>query len=87
MALGLVACDDAQSFTTSRGAVLAFSTDTVRFDTVISTVGSSTRQLMVYNRNGDGLRLRLDKGQDPVQEAEKAIGFFETFLKPQNAIV
>ena len=65
MALGLVACDDAQSFTTSRGAVLAFSTDTVRFDTVISTVGSSTRQLMVYNRNGDGLRIasvRLERG-------------------------
>ena len=65
MVLGLVACDDAQSFTTSRGAVLAFSTDTVRFDTVISTVGSSTRQLMVYNRNGDGLRIasvRLERG-------------------------
>ena len=59
------ACDDAMSFTTSRGALLQFSTDTVRFDTVISTVGSSTRQLMVYNRNAEGLRIasvRLHRG-------------------------
>ena len=76
MALGLVACDDAQSFTTRRGAVLAFSTDTVRFDTVISTVGSSTRQLMVYNRNGDGLRIasvRLERGSGtPFRRARSA---------------
>ena len=59
------ACDDAMSFTTDRSALLAFSTDTVQFDTVISTVGSSTRQLMVYNRNGEGLRIasvRLHRG-------------------------
>lgn len=59
------ACDDAMSFTTDRGALLAFSTDTVQFDTVISTVGSSTRQLMVYNRNGEGVRIasvRLHRG-------------------------
>ena len=48
---GFTSCDDSMSFTTDRGALLSFSTDTVRFDTVISTVGSSTRQLMVYNRN------------------------------------
>ena len=54
---GFTSCDDSMSFTTDRGALLSFSTDTVRFDTVISTVGSSTRQLMVYNRNADGLRI------------------------------
>ena len=54
---GLSSCDDAASFTTSRNALLSFSTDTLQFDTVISTVGSSTRQLVVYNRNADGLRI------------------------------
>lgn len=51
------ACDDSDSFTTSSGALLTFSTDTVRFDTVISTIGSTTQQLMVYNRNDDGVRI------------------------------
>ena len=45
------------------------------------------RVQFIKSRNGDGLRLRLNKEQDPVQEAEKAVTFFETFLKPQNAIV
>ncbi len=54
---GFTSCDDSMSFTTDRSALLSFSADTVRFDTVISTVGSSTRQLMVYNRNADGLRI------------------------------
>ncbi len=61
----LASCDDTTSFTTDRNALLSFSTDTVRFDTVISTVGSGTRQLMVYNRNADGLRIasvRLGRG-------------------------
>lgn len=60
-----MSCDDSMSFTTDRNALLSMSTDTVRFDTVISTVGSSTRQLMVYNRNADGLRIasvRMKKG-------------------------
>lgn len=67
-ALGLSAvtsCDDAMSFTTDRNALLTFSTDTIQFDTVISTIGSSTRQMMVYNHNGDGVRIasvRLQKG-------------------------
>ena len=66
--MGTVAsCDDAMSFTTDRNAVLTFSTDTIQFDTVISTVGSSTRQMMVYNYNDDGIRIvsvRLHKGEN-----------------------
>lgn len=62
---GFTSCEDAVSFTADRGALLSFSADTVQFDTVISTIGSSTRQLMVYNRNSDGLRItsvHLKKG-------------------------
>lgn len=60
-----VACDDAPDFTSDSGAVLTFSTDTIKFDTVITTVGSSTRQLMAYNHNRKGLRIAsvsLQKG-------------------------
>lgn len=55
--VALMSCDDSMSFTSDRAALLSFSADTVRFDTVISTVGSSTRRLTVYNRNADGLRI------------------------------
>lgn len=53
----LIACDDYDAFTTDRTATLRFSADTVRFDTLISTVPSSTRTLTVYNRGDEGLRI------------------------------
>lgn len=59
------ACDDSDTFTLDRSSLLSFSTDTIKFDTVISTIGSSTRQLIVYNRNPEGLRIvtaRMKKG-------------------------
>ena len=58
-------CDDGDSFTTSPSNMLTFSTDTVKLDTVFSTVPSSTRSFWVYNRSGDGLRcksVRLEGG-------------------------
>ena len=36
---------------------LAFSADTVRFDTVFTTIGSSTRAVMVYNPNRNAVRI------------------------------
>lgn len=78
-----VGCDDTMSFTTDRSALLSFSTDTVRFDTVISTVGSSTRQLMVYNRNADGVRIasvRLHKGSD----TPFRVNVDGTYLEPES---
>lgn len=66
MALGLLAsCADDDSFTTSPSHRLTFSADTVHLDTVFANVPSSTRSLWVYNRSGDGLRLRsvrLERG-------------------------
>ena len=38
-------------FTTSSSDVLAFNTDTVAFDTVITLQGSATKQMVVYNRS------------------------------------
>lgn len=41
----------------------------------------------IKSKNGDGVRLDVPKGADPVQEAQNALRFFESILKPQNAIV
>ncbi len=63
----LSSCSDFDSVTTSPSARLEFSTDTIAFDTIISTLSSSTKTLIVYNRNSSGLRLsevRLAKGAD-----------------------
>ena len=61
----LTACSDDDSFTMSRSNLLTFSTDTVKMDTVFSTIGSSTYTFWVYNKSGDGIRLntvRLQNG-------------------------
>ena len=61
----LTACSDDDSFTTSRSNLLTFSVDTVKMDTVFSTIGSSTYTFWVYNESGDGIRLntvRLQNG-------------------------
>ena len=53
----LTACSENDSFTTNRFNLLTFSTDTVKMDTVFSTIGSSTYTFWVYNYSGDGIRL------------------------------
>lgn len=63
--LGFLSCDDVEVFTTDRSAVLQFSRDKVEFDSVITTVPSSTQTLIVYNRGSKGLRIasvHLEKG-------------------------
>lgn len=63
----LAACDSYDTFTTDRSATLAFSTDTVRFDTLLATVPSATKTLIVYNHGDKGVRIssvRLEAGAD-----------------------
>lgn len=55
--LSLTGCSDDDTFTTSPSALLTFSVDTVRLDTVFSTVGSSTYTFWAYNHNDDGIRI------------------------------
>ena len=57
LALTAVACSDEESFTTSPASALKFSEDTISFDTVFTTIGSSTQWLKVFNPNSDGVRL------------------------------
>ena len=61
----LASCDDTDSFSTNRGNVLTFSEDTVKMDTLFSTVPSSTYSFWVRNNSGDGIRIqnaRLESG-------------------------
>ena len=49
--------DDYESYSTSPSDVLSFSHDTLTFDTLISTIGSTTKRIMVYNHNKKALRI------------------------------
>lgn len=51
-------CDDSDDFTSSPSALLSFSQDVISFDTILSSVPTSTKQLVVYNRNGEGVRIQ-----------------------------
>ena len=56
--IGVAACSDDDSFTTSPTATLSFSADSVKMDTVFSTIGSRTYDFWVYNRSQSGVRLQ-----------------------------
>ena len=61
----LLSCHDDAKFTDSPSARLEFSTDTVKFDTIFTTIGSITKQFRVYNRNKEAVRTSVslaDKG-------------------------
>ncbi len=52
------ACSKDEDFTTDRNATLQFSDESLNFDTIFTTIGSSTEILMVYNHNSNGVRLK-----------------------------
>ena len=56
LALLLTFCQK-ERFTTSGADKLAFSTDTLRFDTVFTQLGSATRILKLYNRHPQSIRI------------------------------
>lgn len=53
----LGSCSTDESYSSSVGDLLTFEVDTVQFDTVFSSIGSSTKRVKVYNRNGKGIRI------------------------------
>ena len=60
-----VSCRKKQVFSDSPSKNVSLSTDTIAFDTVFTSIGSSTRVLMVYNDNSDNLKInsiRLEGG-------------------------
>ena len=65
MAAMLASCADDESFSTSRGDLLAFSVDSVKLDTIFSNVPTPTASCWVYNRSSKGIRcssVRLEHG-------------------------
>jgi len=52
----IVACDDSDRWTTQPNALLVFSTDSIKFDTIITGQSSSTKTLIAFNDGKDGLR-------------------------------
>jgi hypothetical protein len=50
------ACNE-DNFSTSPNDKLTFSTDTLTFDTVFTTLGSATAKILVFNRNNSALRI------------------------------
>lgn len=54
----LFSCNDDEKFTTEAGATIEFSKDTISFDTVFTTIGSSTKSFQVYNNNDKAIRIK-----------------------------
>ncbi len=60
-----ISCRKEQQFSDNPSKNISLSTDTIAFDTVFTSIGSSTKILMVYNDNSDNLKInsiRLEKG-------------------------
>ena len=53
----LAGCTDFDNFSTNPNHRLLFSVDTLSFDTIFSTIGSTTKQFMVYNPNNEALKI------------------------------
>lgn len=65
LALLAVACSDYESFSDNPSFRLVFSQDTIAFDTLVSTIPSSTKTLYAFNNNKNGMRvknIRLEGG-------------------------
>ena len=58
MALLVVACSDYETFSDNPSFRLEFSKDTIAFDTLISTIPSSTKTLYAFNNNSNGMPRR-----------------------------
>lgn len=81
IALLLSACTDDDSFSASQGNRLLFSADTITFDTLFSTVPSTTRTFWVYNESGDGIRIRTARLERGTQSGYR-VNVDGTYLNP-----
>lgn len=63
--IGFASCRKPTYFSDNQSLKISFSTDTVTFDTVFTSIGSSTQKLMIYNNNEENLKIssiRLGNG-------------------------
>ena len=62
-----VSCRKEIKYSDNPSKDISLSTDTIAFDTVFTSVGSSTRVLMIYNNNSENLKInsiRLERGSN-----------------------
>ena len=57
LAVLIAACSDYESFSDNPSFRLSFSADTIAFDTLVSTIPSSTKTLYAFNHNDNGMRI------------------------------
>jgi len=88
----MISCQP-ESFINSVSAKLRFSTDTIRFDTIFSTFGSTSRQLMIYNPYGKSLNVssvRLAGGSGSMfrinVDGSKGTLFRNIEIKPKDSL-
>ena len=53
----LISCSDDDDFSSSTADRLTFECDTICFDTIFTTIGSSTKRFKVFNNNSKGIRI------------------------------
>ena len=53
----MVGCNDFDDYSVSPNHLLSFSADTLSFDTVFTSVGSTTGYFMIYNKNAEALKI------------------------------
>lgn len=61
------ACTDEEDYSSSKSLSLQFSSDTITFDTIFTTIGSVTKQIRVYNPENKAIKLdyiTLDSGNN-----------------------
>ena len=58
----ILSCSKEEEFVTTKDAKLAFSTDTVFFDTVFTSLGSVTKRFKIYNRNNKSIKTTIKLG-------------------------
>lgn len=87
------ACRKINPISTDSNLKLEFSTDTLVFDTVFTTLGSATYQLRVYNRNSDDLNIssiRLIGGESsPFRvnfDGDNDIEFFDKVIPANDSL-
>ena len=91
--LAIPSCRKSNQINPDSNLKLEFSADTVLFDTVFTSLGSATHQLMIYNRHGDDLKIssiRLMGGEaSPFRinlDGEHATEFYDKIIPAKDSL-
>jgi hypothetical protein len=90
----ITGCGDLEEhYSTNANHILAFSADTLAFDTVFTTVGSTTKKIMVYNKNKEALNIQsislAGKGNSGFRmnvDGKKGSEFWDVLILPKDSM-